>query len=121
MKLSEVIAEIENGSRKIYQATLPGTGNTARISLRERYFYLDIFNHKGLIPQDLSGGAFNGNIMLDYDWSPKPKYVSWQEALKAMGEGERIFCELPEQTVRSNEIGFNVTANMVKYGVWGIE
>ena len=121
MKLSEVIAEIENGSRNTYRATIPNVKTKAQISTKDGYFRLDIFDGERLISQELGGGAFNGNIMLDYDWSPKPKYVSWQEALKAMGEGERIFCELPEQTVKSNEIGFNVTPHMIKYGVWGIE
>jgi hypothetical protein len=121
MKLSEVISEIENGSTRTYEAIIPGMDNKARMKANKGYYHLEIFNDKGLIGQDLGGGAFNGNIMLDYDWRPKPKYVSWQEALKAMGNGENIFCDLPEQTIRSNEIGFNVTQHMIKYGVWGIE
>ena len=121
MKLSEVIAEIENGSTRTYEAIIPEMDNKARIKASKGYFRLDIFNNKGLIGQELGAGAFNGNIMLDYYWQPKPKYVSWQEALSAMSGGEKIFCECPGHISRSNEIGFNVTPHMIKYGVWGIE
>jgi hypothetical protein len=116
MKLSEVITEIENGSTRTYESEMPETNYKARIKASKGYYRLEIFNDKGLIEQ-----GFNGNIKLDFEWNLKPKYVSWQEALKAMSKGEKIFCELPEQTIRSNEIGFNVTPTMIKYGVWGIE
>ena len=120
MKLSEVIAEIENGSRKTYEAKT-GSDWKAQIKSSRGFLNLDIWRDGKYIPMNLPAGGFNGNIMLSYDWKPIPEYVTWQEALKAMVKGERIFCELPEQTFRSNEIGFNVTPAMVRYGVWGIE
>ena len=120
MKLSEVITEIENGSRKTYEAKT-GSDWRAQIKWNRGYLSLDIWREGKYIPMNLPAGGFNGNIMLDYDWQPKPKYVSWQEALKAMGNGEKIFCECPGHISRSNEIGFNVTQHMIKYGVWGIE
>jgi len=120
MKLSEVITEIENGSRKTYEAKT-GSDWRAQIKWDRGYLSLDISRDGKYIPMNLPAGGFNGNIMLDYDWKPKPEYVSWQEAFRAMSKGEKIFCELPGQTVRSSEIGFNVTPTMIKHGVWGIE
>jgi hypothetical protein len=120
MKLSEVIAEIENGSTRTYEAKT-GSDWESRIKSNGDYLRLDIFRDGKFIPTNLPAGGFNGNIMLDYDWKPTPEYITWQEALKAMSKGEKIFCELPEQTIRSNEAGFNVTPHMIKYGVWGIE
>lgn len=121
MKLSEVIAEIENGSRKTYEAKT-GSSWRAQIKSSRGYLSLDIWRDGKCIPMNLPAGGFNGNIMLDYDWNPKqPEYVSWQEALRAMSKGKKIFCELPVQIFKSSENGFNVTPTMIKHGVWGIE
>ena len=70
MKLSEVIAEMENGSIKTYEATTATGTKIKAKKTEERYF------------------PIKGYLSLDLDWQPVLELVTWQKALQAWAEGK---------------------------------
>ena len=101
MKLSEVIAEMENGSIKTYEAT---TAMGTKIKTKKGYFPLA------------------GFLSLDLDWQPALELVTWQKAIQAWADGKTIRLKMPEweQVWKpANAISFNHC--QITQGSWYVE
>lgn len=122
MRLSEVIAKLENGSDQKYEAAIDDSGWKAQCGMSNHFFEINIFdrNNKKVSPSWAAGGV-NGNIREDLDWQPIPKHVTWQEALNALAAGKSICCELCGLEYRSVHTGFLIEPIMIKEGIWSIE
>lgn len=118
MKLSEVIAEIENGSERTYVAK-----GFAEFHLYKHHdgLVFEVYRQGKLIDSFRQEGSFSYNCPINSDWKPLVMFVDYKEALKSMTEGKNIFCELSEQVIKSNESGIFLTKNMINKGIWGIE
>lgn len=103
MKLSEVIAELENGSTKTYAA------------------YYDDGTRIIMSPD---------NPKLGLGWSPVKTPVEWNEAIREWALGKKICCELrgmggtvviASDSEDVNNYEFSITPRMIKFGVWYVE
>jgi len=104
MKLSEIIAEMENGSIKTYEATT-ATGTKIKMQKTEEGYL-----------------SLAGFLSLDFDWKPVPELVTWQEAIQAWADGKTIRLEMPEweQVWKpTNAISFNHC--QITRGSWYVE
>lgn len=104
MKLSEVIAEMENGSIKTYEAT---TAKGIKIKTKK--------TEEGYFP-------IAGYLSLDLDWKPVRQSVTWQEAIQAWADGKTIRLKMPEweQVWKpTNAISFNHC--QITQGSWYVE
>lgn len=124
MKLSEVLAELENGSTKTYEAYAE---DGERITMSRDGMYPDFlkFNHEGVPHEQRSmRGYFSGNCKLGLDWSSRIS-VPWDEAIRGWASGKEICCEVggvrftPDDEQFGNE--FSITRRMVNSGVWYVE
>ena len=96
MEYWEVVKELKEDAKKKFEAKLESTGWTVRMSVDtrlSRYFMFEVFNGARLIDQSCNGGAFNGNVALDLDWQLVRQPVTWQEAIQAWMEGNRVTVE----------------------------
>ena len=105
MKLSEIIAEMENGSIKTYEAT---TAMGTKIKTKK--------TEEGCFP-------IAGYLSLDLDWQPVVREpVMWQEALQAWADGKTIRLKMLgwEQVWKpTNAISFNHF--QITQGSWYVE
>ena len=121
MKLSEVIAELENGSTKTYESYYDN-GIRVTMSRDGEYPNFQKFNHEGT-PYDqlLRGGYFSGNCRLGLDWRPVKTSVEWNVAIGDWSLGKEIYCEIGGCRFASNSKEFVVTPRMISLGVWYVE
>lgn len=125
MKLSEVIAELENGSTKTYEAYAED-GERIQMSREGKYPNFQKFSYMGTPREQRSEcGYFSGNCKLGLDWSPIRTSVPWDEAIRGWASGKEICCEVggvkftPDDEEFGNE--FSITRRMINLGVWYAE
>lgn len=99
MKLSEVIAALEKDpSKKFEAASYSDKVNIIKVD-DNGYYRMDIYHgDRELIPQELGGGNFNGNVGRLDNWKEVEQPVTWQEAIKAWANFKRVRCELDGKT-----------------------
>lgn len=121
MKLSEVIAELENGSTKTYEAYCED-GTRITMSRDGKYPNFQKFDHEGTPHEQQSrGGYFSGNCQLGLYWRPVKTSVEWNEAIGDWSLGKGIYCEIGEWRFASNSKEFTITPRMISLGVWYVE
>ena len=130
MEYWEVVKELKEDAKKKFEAKLESTGWTVRMSVDtrlSRYFMFVVFNGARLIDQSCNGGAFNGNVALDLDWQLVRQPVTWQEAIQAWMEGNRVTVEyeLFGGIVKHGNSPFgeniSVNRNELIQGTWYVE
>ena len=121
MKLSEVIAELENGSTKIYEAYYDD-GTRATMSRDWKYPNFQKFDHEGTPHEQQSrAGYFSGNCQFGLDWRTVQTSVEWNEAIREWSLGKKIHCELGEWLFASTSKEFSITPKMISLGAWYVE
>ena len=130
MKLWEAMWLLEENPTNVYEAQLSYHGWTAQMRVStgpSRYFKFEVFNGAILIDQSHNGGAFNGNVALDLDWRLVRQPVTWQEAIQAWMEGNRVTVEyeLFGGVVKHGKLPFgeniSVNRNELIQGKWYVE
>jgi len=129
VKLSQVIAALEKDPKLICNA-IDSFGDKHELSINE-HGYLRYRKTRGdgyyIDPAKHSGGQFNGNLNLEYDWQIVPQPVSVWEALKAWAEdGKEIRCKPSgtscghdECTYKSGDCGA-ISRHCIIAGTWYI-
>ena len=121
MKLSEVIAELENGSTKIYESYYDD-GTRITMSRNGKYPDFQKFNHEGTpCGQQSSNGYFSGNCRLGLFWRPVKTSVEWNVAISEWAFGKEIYCELGGCKFASDSKEFSITPRMIQFGEWYVE
>lgn len=121
MTLSEVIAELENGSTKTYESYYDD-GTRITMSSDGKYPNFQKFNHEGTpYEQQSRDGYFSGNCKLGLVWRPVKTSVAWNLAIWEWALGKEIYCEIGGCQFASDSIGFSITPSMVQFGVWYVE
>lgn len=125
MTLSEVIAELDSGSTKRYEAYAED-GERIALSRKGNYPFFQKFSYGGIPHEELSrSGYFSGNCKLGLDWNPIRTSVPWDEAIRGWARGKEICCEVggvkfsPDSEDFTNE--FSITRRMIQLGVWYVE
>ena len=125
MKLSNVIAELENGSRMIYEAIYE---DGTRVTMKNSLGYPDFnkYNHEGVAyDQQSRAGYFSGNCRLNGDWQPVKEEVTWQEAIQAWAEGKTVFVvnEAGGRVFRRGGLGASMCLlqEEIVHGIWFVE
>lgn len=121
MKLSEVIAELENGSTATYEAYYrDGTRVTMSVDWGFPNFHR--YNPDGKpYEQGSVEGNFSENCDLELDWSPVKTSVKWEVAIREWSLGKEVHCEVNGCRYSSYRDGFSITPEMVSHGVWYVE
>ena len=121
MKLSEVIAELENGSAKTYEAYY-GSGTRITMSRDGEYPNFQKYNHEGTpCEQQSRDGYFSGNCRLGLDWRPVKTSVEWNVAIGYWSLGKEIYCEIGGCRFASDSKEFGITPTMISLGEWYVE
>lgn len=121
MKYSEVIKALEENPKKVFECNL--VWRTAKIYARHGWYQLEFYNTEGeKIPENMSGGAFSGNIHINYEWQEMKQPVTWQEAFEEWLNGRTVFCFLEngKKVEYDQNINF-IHAHSLKTGTWYIE
>ena len=130
MKLWEAMRLLEEDPAKVCEANQQCKGLTVRMRVDAgfaKYFKFEVFNGTRLIDQSCNGGAFNGNVALDLDWQLVRQPVTWQEAIQAWMEGNRVTVEyeLFGGIVKHGNSPFgeniSVNRNELIQGTWYVE
>ena len=132
MKTWEMLKELTENPGKIFQATNKHGNTYQMLKNTIGYFELTVFDKNGKrFDFDVPAGGFHGNIHEDYDWKLLPQEVTWQEALEAWINKERIEVWLEGSLAyRSNpgyklgasekDKGYHFDRNDFTKGVWYI-
>lgn len=121
MKLSEVIAELENGSTKTYEA-YHSSGTRLTLSRDEGYLNFQKFDHEGTPYEQLAlSGHFSGNCRTGLDWRPVKTWVEWDVAIGEWSLGKKIYCEIDGRRSESDFNEINITPRLIALGVWYVE
>ena len=124
MKLWEVIKALTEDPTKKFESKL-----SSRLMLRmsvttaiSRFFKFEVFYDTKLIDQSSDGGAFNGNVSLDYDWQPVKQPVPWQEAIQAWICGSKVTVVLGgDECIFEGFTEPEFVNHAINEGVWYVE
>lgn len=118
MKLSEVIAELEDGTTKTYEAVYDD-GTRLTMSRDGGYIDFHVYNRAGQpCDQYLPSGNFNGNCKFELDWRPVKQSVKWDVAIKEWSLGKEVYCEIDQCLLSLSSEEFSITPRMISLGVW---
>ena len=126
MKLWEVLKALDENPKKVFECDLISEFK-AVMRVIDGYFDLKILNKDGMpIPQEIKGGAFNGNININRNWQEVKQPVTWQEALEAWANGKKVKyknehgCLTYSGSTLKDEIGPLASYQLLN-GTWYIE
>ena len=121
MKLSEVIAELENGSTATYEAYYyDGTRVTMSADCGFPNFHR--YNPDGKpYRQGSAECVFSENCELGLDWSPVKTSVKWEEAIREWSLGKEVHCEVNGCRFTLDSKEFSIMPRMISRGVWYVE
>ena len=123
MKFWEVLKALDENPEKVFESQRSG-GRKARMTVEPEFsgFYkFEVFKGKELLAQSL-GGAFNGNVALDFDWQLVRQPVSWQEAIQAWSVGKRVKVSTIQRDYVFSQIEkMEVSPMMIQDGIWYVE
>ena len=126
MKTSEMIAMLEENPKQKHEH-IDQFGDRHELSVNNSgYLCYKKWNKEGklLDPNQYSGGHFNGNMKMDFNWQPVREPVPVWEAVKALYEGKSITCDGGEcgQCVFSSDVGVveSMDYECIREGKWFI-